>query len=199
MKVYQDGEGRSIRIFLQLISFLPMVVFALAIGDDGIYQALLAAMIHEAGHVMCALLFGVGIKNVVFGVGGITIKTQGRVLSGFCEVMLLLSGPAVNIAVWTGAFLMGKGDPGAFARANLILGIFNLMPIKGLDGGGVAALFTERMMAYEKAYYFQKYLSLFFVIVLWFSAVTSMIFFAGNASLYCVFFALFMTFLRHFE
>jgi stage IV sporulation protein FB len=195
--VFEEGNG--IRIFLQLISFLPMVFFALALGDAGVYRAIMAALIHEAGHVGCALALGVGIKNVVFGVGGITIRTESRVLSCLGEALLLVSGPAVNIGVWLVGYLINSESVGEFARANLILGIFNLMPIKGLDGGGVAALLGERIMAYEKAYYLQKYLSLFFVLVLWFSAITSMIFFQGNASLYCVFFALFMTFLRHFE
>lgn len=95
-------------------------------------SVMLAAALHEGGHILALALFGVGIEGLSFTAYGAEIRADTRYLSYRNDIICTLAGPAVNIvAALIFARIMGAYLP---AGANLLQGCFNLLPLTGLDG-----------------------------------------------------------------
>ena len=104
-----------------------------------------AASLHEWGHWAMLRRLGGGVKCLTISPFGaeMTISDDTRLSYGG-EMLVTLAGPLVNIlfalilgflgAVWERAYV--------FAGAQLILGLFNLIPANPLDGGRLLWLIT---------------------------------------------------------
>lgn len=125
------------------ISFLfaALIAFLLATDRTGlIIPTLFASAIHEGGHLFAMWICECQPKSIRL------IPTSMQIVRGFSskpkgEIAIALLGPAANIAVFLclliNFFLFGNEDILIFALINLILAIFNLLPVTGLDGGTV--------------------------------------------------------------
>ena len=95
----------------------------------GVLFFLCALMLHEWGHALVLALLHVPVRRIRFGFGDIEMET---LLLGYREELLSAwAGPAVNLALW---LAMRRTVP-TFAAVNLLLGIYNLLPVLPLDGG----------------------------------------------------------------
>ncbi|MDO6589316.1 hypothetical protein DS901_03305 [Loktanella sp. D2R18] len=152
--------GQSLGMLL-----LFLVVFS---GGDIVRSLIFAAMLvtaiflHEFGHAIGCIVQGVPVRRVMINGGG-----------GFCEParsptryqseLIVAMGPLVNLALWAlcslGAKMIWSGDtyPSQammiiagylmqFAFLNLVLFIFNMMPVQPLDGGKLLHLFLLRFL-----------------------------------------------------
>lgn len=94
--------------------------------------AFLACGLHELGHWAMLRALGGEVLRVDLTIAGAAMGL-GRPLSYGREALSALTGPAVSLALaWLGHFLPGGA---LFAGINLVLGLFNLLPVSGLDGG----------------------------------------------------------------
>lgn len=117
--------------------------------------ALLACLLHEAGHIL-AMKFRVSL--VTFSASGIKITPKtGETKSLAKEIFILLAGPSVNFLLF---LLFGEGEFGAI---NLVLMIYNLLPINSLDGGRILKAFAEYYFP-DKAYYICRATGIFFAL-----------------------------------
>lgn len=108
-----------------------------------------SVLLHELGHALVGRLFGIQTRDItLYPFGGIARMTMGR-LAPLPELVVSLAGPAVNMVLAVGAWLLADlGMPAAreLALLNLALGIFNLLPAYPMDGGRVLrALLSLRM------------------------------------------------------
>lgn len=94
---------------------------------QGLFLGLVAAVLHETGHLLAAFTVSVKIKSIEFRWKGLAIVreagTPGR------NLIVSLAGPCMNlllVAFW-------HLDP-KFGLANLCFGFVNLLPIEGSDG-----------------------------------------------------------------
>ena len=96
---------------------------------------LLAATLHEAGHITAAISLGAKIRRFDVELWGGKIIYGGN-LSYRDEAVIALSGIALNLLTFATAFLLvGDSSLGLFfALANLAFAVLNLLPIKTLDG-----------------------------------------------------------------
>lgn len=96
---------------------------------------LLAAAVHEAGHVAALLAVGGRAEGFTLGVSGAQLRLSAG-LSYARELPVALAGPACSLAL-----AVGGGRTGHFLLAgiSLALGLFNLLPIPPLDGGRAVA------------------------------------------------------------
>ncbi|MCI5816617.1 hypothetical protein [Ruminococcus sp.] len=96
---------------------------------------LLASLIHELGHAAAMCACGQKLAGLKLWGGGILMTPRrSRMLTRRQEVCILLSGPAVNLAVGLGLWLAGARLWGVLHWA---LGLWNLLPYRDLDGGAV--------------------------------------------------------------
>lgn len=101
---------------------------------------LLAAALHECGHLALLAAFRVPVYGVTLGAFGAVIRAPAaRRLSYGRELLVTLAGPAVNLIlaplVARGAAYLAWDWGYLFAGAHLLLGVYNLLPVLPLDGG----------------------------------------------------------------
>lgn len=110
-------------------SFAAVVCAGLYFGDAALVAVfLLASLLHELGHILAVKLLGAQIRHLTLSCAGAELTLLGEGSYGR-DLLLCISGPTVNLvlALWT--------ENDLFAGVNLLLGMLNLMPIRGLDGG----------------------------------------------------------------
>ena len=120
---------------------------------------LLAAFLHEWGHIGAYLaLFG-QFPVIEVTLTGFCMRTRGREMTLWQTALLAAAGPAVNL-VLAGLWMLRLEQratirASAFLAANLLTGAFNLLPIPPLDGSKVLAAFLPdrqyiTLMRYER-------------------------------------------------
>ena len=95
---------------------------------------LLAAALHEASHLLAANWVGLSVASVrLSALGAEFVPRPGQMLSFPADLLICFSGCAGNFF----AVLLCCALHAAplFLGANLILGCFNCLPVRGLDGG----------------------------------------------------------------
>lgn len=135
--------------------FCAVLCFLLLTDRTGLIIPVLAAsLIHEAGHLFCmwaADCAPISIKLIPASVQ-ITRHYKSSVNR---DIAVSFCGPLVNICVFAALYLnynLYKRDYIlTFAAVNLIIGLFNLLPINGLDGGSVLVLLLSKKMHTFKA------------------------------------------------
>ncbi|MEG1746910.1 MAG: site-2 protease family protein [Oscillospiraceae bacterium] len=112
-----------------------LLTAALLFYLDGtvVFWAFGAAALHELGHFLAIKLLGGRVMSLRLTMVGAAMELdRGRQLSYPREFLAALCGPAVSfLTAWGGA----KVGLFLFAGLSLALGIFNLLPVKQLDGG----------------------------------------------------------------
>lgn len=113
--------------------------FAAANGWRLLAAVLGAAAVHEAGHFLALRLLGTRALGLRIGVLGAVLETENSRLSYGGELAAVLAGPGANLL---GAAVLTALGPGleTAAGACLVLGAFNLLPLRPLDGGRALCL-----------------------------------------------------------
>lgn len=107
---------------------------------------LLAGACHEGGHLLAARLLGLRVRTLRLSLFGAELDLPGRErCPWYGEVLLLAAGPGVNLLLAAWCALAG-GGLSLFAGVNLLLGCFNLAPTPPLDGGGIVAALSARLL-----------------------------------------------------
>lgn len=110
----------------------------------------LSMLLHELGHALVARRFRLPVRSIsFFAFGGFT--DLGREpSSAFEELVIALAGPVVSAML--GVALMGLSAFSSLGRINLLLTVFNMLPIFPLDGGrALRALCWKWSGDYDKA------------------------------------------------
>ena len=107
-------------------------------GLEAISIILLAATVHELGHITAIKLFGGRIKAIRFDASGFCMNVAG-LDSAAKEIIALLMGPAFGIAFSYFASYYGNKLYSEYllslAGVSLVFSLFNLLPALPLDGG----------------------------------------------------------------
>lgn len=94
--------------------------------------ALAACMLHELGHYAAIIVMGGTVKQIRLTAVGAEM-VMAHPMNYWQEGTAALAGPAVNLLL---ARLFCGWEPGIlFSGLNLVLGCFNLLPVRCLDGG----------------------------------------------------------------
>ena len=106
--------------------------FTLVNGWQLLAVILSAAALHELGHLLVLRLLGARVRELRVSVFGAELMTSAARLSYPGEIAAVLAGPAVNLLC---ALVLGGAHAWVAAGAHLSLCLFNLLPVRPLDGG----------------------------------------------------------------
>ena len=150
-----------------LLILLVAIVSPLTI----VLSILLAAALHECGHLLALQAFHVPIEGLRLSAFGAVLHARGaQRLSYGRELVVTLAGCGMNLVcgvltawfslhyVWVEGFV--------FAGAHILLCAFNLLPIPPLDGSKVLFAFLPDS-AYEKLMRYEKYGMIALLILVW--------------------------------
>ena len=91
-----------------------------------------AALLHELGHLAVLGLLGGRVTGLRISVFGAELTTDAARLSYPREIAAVLAGPGVNLLC---GLLLAGHHAWVAAGAHLSLCLFNLLPVRPLDGG----------------------------------------------------------------
>lgn len=188
-------KGIPIRIHWSFVLIMIYVAYTnYAAGRDiyGIFWALvylltlfLCVTLHELGHALAALRFGLKTKSItLYPIGGVAAleKIPEKPIQ---ELIVALAGPLVNIVISLFLWLWIFFSPFEYhledigiqitpqnilinlAAVNLILAFFNLLPAFPMDGGRVLrallSIFMDRVQATKIAMFAGQAMSILFI------------------------------------
>ena len=125
--------GFSFSFFLLLSLYVLLDRYGVGLACIG------AVALHEMGHIFVMRLCGAQIDSMWFFPFGVRIEKRG-LLSYERELLIYAGGPLANGL----GLLIGKITWDAFALMNLLLLLFNLLPVGRLDGGVLLRLMLCR-------------------------------------------------------
>ncbi len=125
------------------ISFLFAAVITAMIAFDRtgyILPLLFAVIMHEFGHLCAMWIFECAPKRIRLVPAAVEITSKIN-FSGKNEIIIAACGPAVNLilffTLWFNYLAFNKEMSLICGMINLLIGIFNLLPVTGLDGGTI--------------------------------------------------------------
>lgn len=131
---------RGIQIKIGFLFFAVVCIMLCFDTQKTVGFAVLSALLHECGHLAALMIFKDEPQTVVLGLFGMQItRTTDTRLSFSEEIRTALAGPIVNLLLAAileiGFVLFNAPKLRMLCAVNLLLGLFNLMPIMNLDGG----------------------------------------------------------------
>ncbi len=120
--------------------FFAMLTMVFAMDEKRVaIVTLLSVALHETGHIVALLCFKAYPEEITFGIFGIRILQNKCKLSYSDEAVVVLCGPAVNIVLFVIFGVLNYTFENQIlliiSAVNLVVGIFNLLPVLPLDGG----------------------------------------------------------------
>jgi len=140
--------GKRNGFFITLLSLVPFLFLLYESSFSELCLFLFSALLHEAGHVFA-------IRSLGYRAGGMHLFPAGAVLSVKADLipyrrqlLLYLAGPFANFLCCGFALFLIRihmtKDLLYFFFCNALLGLFNLLPVRGLDGErALSALFSQ--------------------------------------------------------
>ena len=120
-----------------LFLFPLLLLFRDTSPEEGLVF-LAAILLHEGGHLAALFLSGYGIGEIGLSPGGISLKADSEFISYAKEARILLAGAGGNlVGMCLGLFLIRRGMTPltlTFFFCNALFFLFNLLPVRGLDG-----------------------------------------------------------------
>ena len=134
----------TLRIFRTRVLLHPLLCFLLPLSlfcGGSMLPMLFAFLTHEFGHILCAVIFSIPIREITLSPMGGVMDCDTSAAGPLKCALLSLSGPLSSLLGYAACYLLiSKGmGPAAFfiesLRLHLLLFAFNLLPLLPLDGG----------------------------------------------------------------
>ncbi|MBQ9131315.1 MAG: site-2 protease family protein [Clostridia bacterium] len=177
------------RMELRMTPLLAVLVLGVLVSDRGgvCAMTLLAALLHECGHLVAARLMRIPLGQMRVDLMGARLEVRGRMLTYGEEWLLSAAGPMISLlAAAAGALLWERWSAAkAFSCASLILGFLNLLPIRSFDGGRMLECTLSRFLSTRALRDVMRVLSFLFLCILWMVAVYFLLRAGSGLSLFC--------------
>lgn len=186
------------RFKIDLKIFIFALIFVLTNQIELYAIIMLFAFVHELGHLLAGVLLGMKPKNIEIKPYGISIsfklipkdynKKIGKAnLLELKKIIVAMAGPITNVICIIIFFYL---DIGIFSNliiiySNILLIIFNLIPIYPLDGGRILKGLLHIMFGKRQA---EKYINLIsFATIITLTVISSiLIYYLKNISIFII-------------
>jgi len=176
-------------IYLSFL-FMAFITAMLATDKTGfMLPTLFAVLMHEFGHLFIMWVLDCTPKRIKL------IPASVQIVNSFSrgyknDILIALSGPCVNLLLFSVLYynyLCFKNEFTLyFALLNLLIGVFNLLPVKGLDGGTILFSLLCKFTDINRAVLIVKLITAIFALAVIITAVLLTIGGKLNASLYII-------------
>ena len=165
------------------IGFFSVLMLSVILVTSSAYlpALLLSVAIHELGHVVAAGLCAIRLSQLKLGILGATLTPVNTIYSYKKEILLCAGGPFFNFISAFIVFLITKDCSSLFVISSLSLGVLNLFPIKGFDGGRISEALLCFAFCPQKSSHIIKLTSFLFLFCIW--AVSVYLLIKASASL----------------
>ncbi|MBE6783456.1 MAG: hypothetical protein E7536_05535 [Ruminococcaceae bacterium] len=137
---------KSCTIKISFFFALAITVMSVADKTNSAFFCLLAAALHESGHIFALICYKENPKEIIFTPFGIRIERNSfNKLSFLKEAVVAFAGPFVNILL---ALIFHNTY---FSKINVAIALLNLLPCDPLDGSKIVENLLKIKMAEEKA------------------------------------------------
>ena len=144
--------GINFAVSIGFVGFLCLMLYVDRAGM--MLPTILAVTLHEFGHLTALLIFGAKPQRVELKVGAVAI-IGNFVLTVKQRFIMLLAGSTVNFIVFVLLyclyFVLQNLYLLNFSLVMFVVGVINLLPILGLDGGEILSLIFIRFMKLKSA------------------------------------------------
>ena len=130
---------------------------------------LCSILIHEFGHILIAKILKIKINNIKFKLIGISAELKNEnEINKFKKILIVLSGPIINMCIALLLILINLNFKykNELIYTNLILSVFNLLPINPLDGGKLLLYILNLKCDFDKTFKIVRCISKLFLFVL---------------------------------
>lgn len=135
-------------------SFFAVVAFMIFIDTSGAaVLSLIACIMHEGGHLLAMAVCGAYPERITFYGGGIALTKAGMEnLSDTKRLIILSAGCFVNLLAASVYLTMPDNTTVAvFSAVNLIICVFNALPIGYFDGAEVLEILLTKFVTLRTA------------------------------------------------
>ncbi|UKS27731.1 M50 family metallopeptidase [Paenibacillus sp. HWE-109] len=139
-------------------------------------------LVHELGHLVAANGLGWRVKEVqLLPFGGVLVVDELGTAPTWEELVVSLAGPIQHVWMIVLALLMKWLGVGVdtwwdyFIEANLMIGLFNLIPVMPLDGGKVLQSLLGYLMPYHTTILYTVWISMMLSLAIIVTAITQLI------------------------
>jgi stage IV sporulation protein FB len=157
------------------------IVLIISVHDSEYILYVLFIGVHELAHLACGIGLGYKFNQLHILPFGFKLSFQKDIVRPYDDMIISISGPFINF-VFFGIFYILNQYGYSFAdkmkSINLIIGIFNLLPVGFLDGGRILRTF----LSVYKSFYFGYILTSLNGIIFGCIIVTTVMFTEFNAS-----------------
>ena len=129
----------KLRFWLGYEAVAAITAVLLIDRENRMIGCILAAILHEGGHLIVMLLCRVKVRGVRIRLFDVLIEADAPQTFP-AAVFVTLGGPGMNLLIAAASCMIAP----FFCYANLAMGLFNLFPVVSLDGGRVLTLFVAR-------------------------------------------------------
>lgn len=176
---------KKTRIYLDFTFFAAIALF-FYLDESGFgIMSIAACIIHETGHLTALYKEKRDINSLTFYGGGIKIGYEKNLDASY---FILVAGSLFNFILFAVLYFSFQEnyELKIFAIINLIIGIFNLLPLKYFDGARITEKILLKILSLEKALYLLKKIEIIAIIIAMFFIVIIMIFGQVNISVLIV-------------
>ena len=178
------------------ISFLAILMLTSLVLTHSYISiaAILAATLHELGHILAARKYNIPLGELRLGILGASLNTSDMLCSYKKEMALAAAGPLTNL--FTAALMLSfikstSAFTSLFISASLFLGLLNLLPIKDFDGGRILYCLLSEKADPSTASAVIRTLSFICIMALWLLSVYLLLTRSASLSLFIFSLALF--------
>ncbi len=164
----------KIQININIEIFLFILIFILTKQIDIYALFILFTLIHEVTHALTGMILGLKLKKFWVMPFGFKITFEEKGTEGKREIKKLLiaiAGPLSNLCIMVFAIIFNLHTN--IIYSNLIISVFNLIPIYPLDGGRILKSILNIKIDYQKTNYIINKISNITIIIL--TAATSVL------------------------